>query len=438
MQLKFAEVSILLAASLACGAPHLHAQASSSPEQGDSIPNPEASQAGREDRESVIGQVESLNERLESKGVAYDLLYASDSLSNVRSVQPDRFTSYSRVRGTVDVDFSKLTQTPGLSVHLTAAWQTGASLGAYLGTEISPSAFASFNVFRLDAWWVEKRFASERIAVRAGQFAGEDTYGSQRLGSSFVFQPMAYAFGNLFNTYEPYILLGSPALELRVVPRKHMYVKSAVMAGDRVPQAHNPTGFVPQFRGAPVTVSEIGWTPGLDASGIRPPDNRTTRHGYTGAYLFGGSFNPGKFATAASTAPASGNFLVYGSASQALWRPTHTSGRGFDATAGFTWSPPDRNFNNRELTLGLRFNEPFASESHYNTVAFGYVRSGFSTQTLPNQPVPPAHAENALELNMLILLNKAIFVQPVVQQFIDTGGGVRTATVIGFRSRVNF
>ncbi len=414
-------------------------QAQSSPPgtEGAGIPNPEARQLDTE-HESLVEAFDQRRKRLEEKGVSYDFLYVSDSLGNIHSIRPSRFTSYSRARGTVDFDFSKLTHTPGLTIHITGLWQTGANLGAYLGTAISPSAFTSFNSFRLDSWWVEKRFASERVAVRIGQFSGEDTYGSQRLGTSFVFQPMAYAFDTLFDVYETFDPLATPAVELRVVPYKHFYLKSMVLASDRSPQVHNLTGFVPQFRDAPVTVSEIGWTPGLNPSGVRLADNMATRHGYRGAYQFGGAYNPGKFPTSASVAPASGNYLVYGDASQALWRSNPSSGRGPDATAGFTWSPADRNFNNRELTLGLRINELIPSRTHYNTVAFGYVRSGFTNDFLPGHGSLPAHSENGLELSALILLNRAVFVQPIVQRYYDIGGGSKSATVVGFRSRVNF
>jgi len=42
----------------------------------------------------------------------------------------------------------------------------------------------------------------------------------------------------------------------------YVNVKSMVVAGDRSPFSHNPTGLVPQFHGDPVSVSEIGFTPG--------------------------------------------------------------------------------------------------------------------------------------------------------------------------------
>jgi len=55
------------------------------------------------------------------------------------------------------------------------------------------------------------------------------------------------------------ILPSTPAAEVRVIPASHFYIKSMVFAADRAPYAHNPTGFVPQFHGDPMSVSEIGF-----------------------------------------------------------------------------------------------------------------------------------------------------------------------------------
>jgi len=58
-----------------------------------------------------------------------------------------------------------------------------------------------------------------------------------------------------------------------VIPASHFYIKSIVFAADRTPYAHNPTGFVPQFHGDPISVSEIGYSPGRRASAVRAQDN---------------------------------------------------------------------------------------------------------------------------------------------------------------------
>src|SRR5208337_5279642 len=117
---------------------------------------------------------------------------------------------------------------------------------------------------------------------------------------SFIFEPMGYALGNLFATLEVFDPPSTPALEIRVVPFHNLFVKSMVLAGVRSPFSQNPTGLVPQFNGVPVSVSEIGFTPGKKASSVRAFDNVESRKGYSGLYQFGAAYTPGKF-----TAPTS-------------------------------------------------------------------------------------------------------------------------------------
>jgi porin len=129
----------------------------------------------------------------------------------------------------VDIDFGTLTGLQGLYFHATALWQGGGNLGAYLGLLTTPSGMSSQNTSRLDSWWFEKRWLNERIAARVGQFAGQDLYGAQHYATSFIFEPMGYALGNLFTTIESFDPPSTPAAEIRVVPIHHLYVKSMVL-----------------------------------------------------------------------------------------------------------------------------------------------------------------------------------------------------------------
>jgi carbohydrate-selective porin OprB len=81
---------------------------------------------------------------------------------------------------------------------------------------------ASSHTFRLDSWWVEKRFFDERLTIRLGQFAGQDFYGAQHYAASFIFEPMGYALGNLFTDFESFDPPSTPAAEVRVVPVEHL------------------------------------------------------------------------------------------------------------------------------------------------------------------------------------------------------------------------
>ena len=212
----------------------------------------------------LFGDWDGERSKLVERGVVFDFHSISDNFSNIKSQQNERFTSYNRTRGTIDVDLGKLIHAAGYSFHITAAWQTGANLGSYLGLIANPTSLASGNAFRLDSWWFEKQWLKKRLALRAGQFAGDDTYGNQEFGNSFIFEPLGGPTENLSNTFESFDPPSTPALELRVVPAPHFYIKSAVLSVDRLPYSNNQTGLVPAA------------TPPPSRSLIIPPAARAT------------------------------------------------------------------------------------------------------------------------------------------------------------------
>src|ERR1700757_4784391 len=277
----------------------------------ETLSGPDSHEKPAADRGYLFGNWGGLRSDLLERGVSFDLQYISDNLANVAGDRDDRFVAWNRVRGTVDIDFGALINAPGWYFHATALWQNGASLGTYLGLLTSPSGMSSEHTFRLDSWWIEKRSFDERLTVRIGQFAGQDFYGAQHYAASFIFEPMGYSLGNLFTDFESFDPPSTPAMEVRVVPVPHLYVKSMVLAGDPSPFSHNQTGLVPQLRGTPVSVSEIAFTPGKKASSVRAFDNVETRKGYSGLYQFGASYNPGKFTSPTTATARSGNYLLY-------------------------------------------------------------------------------------------------------------------------------
>jgi carbohydrate-selective porin OprB len=410
-------------------------QASSQALQEETLSGPDSREIGQGPYGHLLGDWGGVRSRLQERGVRFDFQYVSDSLWNIKSEQKERFTSWNRFRGTVDIDFGALADYSGLYFHATALWQAGGNLGRYLGVLTSPSGMSSANTFRLDSWWVEKRWLNERLTARVGQFAGQDFYGAQHYAASFIFEPMGYALGNLSTDFESFDPPSTPALEVRVVPTHNLYVKSMVLAEDRDPFSHNPTGLVPQFLGVPVSVSEIGFTPGKKATSVRAFDTIETRKGYSGLYQFGASYNPGKFTTS-SGAIRSGNYLLYWMASQALWRVDPKEAKGLDATLAYDWSPADMNRDNRLFTAGLRFNEPLPLPIH-NTMSVGYVRN------LQNQQFVPLgtagwKTEHGIEFNTLMNVAPMVLLQPVIQYYANVGGRTGRAVVFGFRIKVDF
>jgi porin len=404
--------------------------------QHEPVPGPDSHETGQGPHGHLFGDWGGERTRLEKRGVSFDFQYVSDSLWNLKSERKERFASWNRFRGTVDIDFGALIGQPGFYFHATALWQGGGNLGAYLGLLTSPSGMSSMNTCRLDSWWIEKRWLDERITARVGQFAGQDFYGAQHYAASFIFEPMGYALGNLFTDLESFDPPSTPAMEVRVAPIHNLYVKSMVLAAVSSPFSQNPTGLVPQFNGVPVSVSEIGFTPGRKASSARAFDNVESRKGYSGLYQFGASYNPGKFTAPTSATPRSGNYLLYWMASQALWRVDPKEAKGLDGTLAYDWSPPSVNRNNTLFTAGVRFNEPLPLPIH-NTMSLGYVQNRLSQQF--DQPgAPPFKPEHAVEFNALLDPLPMLLLQPVIQYYANVGARTGRAVVFGFRTKVEF
>jgi porin len=403
--------------------------------QEETLGGPDSHETGQGPHGHLFGEWAGERSRLEERGVRFDFQYVSDSLWNIKSDKKERFASWNRFRWTVDIDFGEMVGRRDLFFHATALWQGGGNLGAYLGLLTSPSGMSSMNTTRLDSWWLEKRWFNQRITARIGQFAGQDFYGAQHYAASFIFESMGYALGDLFTDFESFDPPSTPAMEVRLVPFHNFYVKSMVEAEDRNPFAHNSTGFVPQFRGGPVSISEIGFTPGKKATTVRAFDTVERRKGYTGLYQFGASYNPGQF-TAASGISQSGDYLLYWMASQAIWRVDPKGAKGLDATFAYDWSPPNINRNNTMLTAGLRFNEPLPLPIH-NTMSLGYVQNRLSQQFVP-PGAPPWKPEHAIEFNALLDPLPMLLLQPVIQYFANVGARTGRAVVFGFRSKVEF
>jgi porin len=372
--------------------------------------------------------------RLEELGVDFDLHYISDSLWNLKSEQPGRATIFNRVRGTVDIDLGRLTHYEGWYFHATALWQGGANMGTYLGLITNPSELAGANTFRLDSWWIEKRWLNERVVVRAGQFAGQDFYGAQYDAGSFIFEPLGYALGSLSNTLESFDPPSTPAAEVRIVPVRWLYLKSMALTASPAPFSGDPTGLVPQFHGTPMSVSEVGFTPCKKASSVRATGNVDGRKGYSGLYQFGAAYNPARFINPVGDLARRGNYLLYWMANQALWRVDGQQAKGLDATLAYDWSPADVNSNKRELTAGLRFNEPLPVHVH-NTISFGYVRNSLSPLFLP-AGAPSWKAEHGFELNSLFQVTPVLLLQPVIQYYENPGGRSGGSVVFGFRTKI--
>jgi len=385
-------------------------------------------------RQYAFGDWDGERTRLADKGVTFDFFYIADLLSNPTGGLTQRNAGWGRIRGTIDVDFGKLTGWQGLSFHATGLWQFGTNLGGNIGTIANPSGLVSAHTTRLDSFWLQQSLLHDHLFIKAGQFAGLDFYGVQEYGGSFIIEPLDYAFGNLFpTTFESFNPAGTPAAEIRVIPWRSLYLKAAVLSGNRDPYNQDTTGFNFQIKDSPDFVDEIGYY--VD----QKPDK--TRKTYPGHYKFGSAFNAGKFPNAQGI-ESPNNYLLYGAVNQAVYRTSAGSDQGLDVLAAWDWSPPATNRQNTQTILGARYNGPIPSRPQDSVdFAFIYSRIADPYRAIGITPgLPLLGSEKAIELNYAAWVRPYLLFQPVFQYYDDVGANshIPNAVVLGFRVKVDF
>lgn len=375
----------------------------------------------------MLGDWGGARSALERAGVVFNIISVNDFLEDTRQ----DVANWSRVRGTLDIDFGRLELVQGLQFHITALWQAGGNMGTYIGSVANPSSLVSADTTRLDSWWFEQALAKNKIFVRAGQFAGLDFYGNQPYSSSYIIEPLGYALGNLFPAdYESFDPAGTPAAEVRYVPSKHVYVKSAIFSGNRNPYHDDISGINFKFKNNPVVATEAGY--------LVDPTASSNSKTYPGSYKFGATTNPGPFPNIVTGRTSSGNYLLYFMANQAVYRPEAGSARGLDVDFAFDWTPDDITRNYSQVTGGLRY-RGLIPHRRSDTLAVGLVYSrisGVLNHALSQAGLLPFGSEKAFEVNYALQVTRWFTFQPVLQYYFDTGANPfsRNNTVAGFRT----
>jgi carbohydrate-selective porin OprB len=382
----------------------------------------------------------------EEKGVKFDFFYISDLLANPQGGQYKE-TGWNRVRGTMDIDFSKLANVKGLSLHVTGLWQGGVNLGGgtsatgetYLGSIANPSGLVSARTTRLDSFWLQQDLFNNKFYIRAGQFAGMDFYGVQHYGANYLMEPLDYAFGNLFNTYESFDPAAGPAVEIKIAPVRQFYYRAAFMSGNRDPYGADPTGFNYVKKDSGVFLNEIGYL--FD----QPGSAKSARKLYPGLYKFGSAYNGGQFIDPFTNTASTGNYLIYFMANQAIFRPTENPNKGLDVHFGVDYSP-DHAYNkvDQQFTGGAIYNG-LIPKREKDAIAFGFVYSKISGAyrcEFANEGLlaPRLGSEKAIEFNYMAQVTPWLVWQPVVQVYSDLGANPKNGTgvVVGFRTKVTF
>lgn len=349
---------------------------------------------------------------LARKGITFQLIYVDDVLSDTRQ----DLANWSRVRGTLDIDLDRAEIMRGLRFHITAMWQAGGNLGSRLGTITNPSSLASINLIRLDSWWFEKALARNKLFVRAGQFAGLDSYGVQPYGDSFINLSLGYAMVNLITaTCETFAPAATPAFEIRYEPTNTFYVKSAIFSGNRNPFHDDENGVHFRFKDAPVIAAEVGY--------LVRSRSAFSSESHSGSYAFGATINTGPFSQIVTGQRTRTNYLLYLTANQQLYRSHVRRRSGLDVAVAMDWTPADITKTFSQITGGVRYHGLLPGRDE-DTAAAGFVysrTSGVLNRSRTKSGLAPYGTEKLLEFNYALRVNRWLTIQPVFEYYIGCG-----------------
>jgi carbohydrate-selective porin OprB len=402
-------------------------------------------------RKYFLGDWGGERTKLEERGIVFDFHYVNDLDANVKGGR-EKEAGWNRVRGTMDLDFARMfpnwTFLKGLTLHVTGLWQAGVNLGGgtspytgelYFGSIANPSGLVSKNTTRLDSFWLQESLFNGKLVIRAGQFAGMDFYGVSPVGKYYRIEPLDYAFGNLFTTYESYDPASGPAAEIKIAPIKHFYYRTAITSGNHNPYGDDPNGFHYVAKNKGVWLNEVGITVGETAN----PGKKQ----YPGLYKVGSSFNPDYFLNPVTQEMQHKNYLVYFMADQAVYRHQVGSDRGLDLHFAVDFAPQDYNRIDRQLMGGMIYHGPIPQRRN-DSVAWGIVYSHVSDNfnTYYSSPAGreagyvPLGTEKAFEVNYLAQVTPWLVVQPLGQIYQDIGANPRrgTGVIVGLSTKVTF
>src|SRR5580698_4976399 len=402
------------------------------------------------DRQTLFGDWFGIRHALADKGITLNIESTTDSMGVVHGGISNQPAAFTRIRGTIDVDFDKMTGSDHeLSFHATGLWQTGNNIGAQLGSYANPSGLASVHVFRMDSFWLQKQFADGIVTLRAGQMAGWDFFGNQEYGSSYTIEPLNYALGNIFNaTYLTFNPAGVPAAYIRLDgfraderPIHGVYAKAAVFSGNKNPYQQDPTGLHYVIANSPVMASEAGylWDAPVGPEQSLPGDRKV----YPGIYRFGGVVNyNGAFTDPLTGQITKGSYLYYFMASQAVYRAVAGSNRGLDVTFAYDNSPNSTNQQNSMITAGGVYHGIIPRRT-VDDISLGFVstRTGNAYSQLNELLLGYGLGwEKAYTLDYRAQVKPWFAVQPTVEYFNTIEGNPHrtSGVVIGLRTVVRF
>ena len=404
------------------------------------------------------GDPAGIRKWLAGHGVAYQLIYTNDVLSNVRGGLRRGTIDQGKLEAILGADLEKAAGLQGLSffANVFAIHNTGRIRLDYVGGINTIAAIEAVPTIRLSELWFEQKFWNGNANLRVGQLAADVEFFFSNLSIMFLQSDWATITAVNLPSGGPAYPLSTPGVRLKIDPTRDTSLLFAAFNGDPagpgVPgdeQLRNRYGLNFRVQDPAFLMAE-----GQFRRNQRPEDTGLATTLKLGAWSHLGEFEDQRFAIDGSfladpfgaglPARRRGNWGVYAVIDQQLYRPKGGDFKsGISVFSRMSFSPSDRNLVNFYIDGGIVFaglipgrpDDRFGASFMYSRFSDAVRAFDRDVVALTGELGPIRDFEANLELTYVAQIIPGWRVQPDFQYIWHPNGDAsRNAKVIGVRS----
>ena len=402
------------------------------------------------------GDPAGVRKQLSQRGITYSLIYTNDVLSNRSGGNKRGTIDQGKVEGQLTIDLAKLAGWQDLTLYSNVfqIHNTGRIRRDYVGGMNTIAAIEAAPSTRLSELWIERKFLSDGVSVRAGQLAADSEFFFSDLSAMFMQSDWPTIAAVNLPSGGPAYPLSTPGARVKFNIGQDASLLFAIFNGDPAgpgvgdADGRNRYGVNFRLRDRALMIGEaqFRFNHGKDDSGLAS----TLKFG---AWRHLGQFDDQRYANDGSlladpagsgiAAKRRNDFGAYGIIDQQIYRPQHgASDSGISLFSRASLSPSDRNLVDVYVDGGIVFAGLIANrpEDRFGASVI-YARFSDSVRGFDHDqinfgiiPGPVRDYETSLELTYVAQIILGWTVQPDFQLIWHPSGQAgRDAKVMGVR-----
>ena len=417
-------------------------------------------------RPTLTGDWGGLRSTLEDNGVVVGLTQTSDVMGNLNGGVRRGLEYDGLFQPQVDMDLSKLIGWAGGKAHIAAYVVQGKGISqtnlqnimTVTNTEYGPAGA------KMGEFWLQQQLFDEFLAVKVGQIEADLNFATIESAAFMVNSTWGWpaVWAQNLPGSGPTYPNAVPGAQLILTPNEQWTLQGAVFNGNTT--GKNPNGNTDGLA-FPLGQGVLSFAEAI--YNLNPEG----KGGMPGTYKLGGWYNSQTFNSLsmanngqplaandeATPQRFKGNYSLYASFDQAIWRDANTDNQGPNVFASVHVSPQsDRNQVNWFVEGGLAYTG-LVDGRPLDQAAIGFAYMNMSSSYAnnvqyqnqyqgTNQPIP--NFESFIELDYQAVISPWLAIQPFVTYVINPGArapqpqnnqlAIPNATVVGLRTIVSF